>query len=257
MGTAVKFEMDGRTDVGKVRSNNEDSFLIDDEMGFYVVADGMGGHSHGEVASKMAVEVTRDAMRKFIFDNQKAILGKIDPKASERGNQLASAVRLANQFIYESAKSNPMHQGMGTTIDAVLIHKDKAAVAHVGDSRIYLARGGKLKQVTQDHSLVQDQVRQGILTQEEADRSPLKNVLTRALGVDENAEVDLIEFDCYNGDLLIGCTDGLNKMVRDEEIARAVRDMKTPKRISDHLVDMANAAGGVDNTTVVVAELRK
>src|SRR3989338_5735880 len=121
---------------------------------------------------------------------------------------------------------------MGTTIDGVLIVKDKAAIAHVGDSRIYLARNGRLTQMTQDHSLVADQVRQGILSQEEAERSQLKNVLTRALGVDENAYVDIFEVECRPGDILIGCTDGLNKMVSDEEILKTVPQMKTPKMIS-------------------------
>lgn len=251
----MKFEIAARTDVGKKRANNEDQFLIDQDGGLFIVADGMGGHNHGEVASKMAVDVTHDAMKKFMLNGQKTILGKIDPRFSERANQLASSVRLANQFIFESAKSNPKHQGMGTTIDAVLIQKSKVSVAHVGDSRIYLVREGNLRQITQDHSLVADQVRQGLLKQEEAEKSPMKNVLTRALGVDANAEVDLIEADCYNGDVLIGCTDGLDKMVSGGEILKAVQQMKTPKMIAEHLVDLANAAGGIDNVTVVVAQL--
>lgn len=243
--------------MGKKRTNNEDCFALDPEISLFVVADGMGGHNHGEVASKMAVETTRDSMKRFISGSQKAILGKVDPGISERANQMASSVRLANQIIYESAKTKPQYTGMGTTIDAVLIHKDKAAVAHVGDSRIYLARDGKLTQITQDHSLVEDQVRQGLLKREEADRSHLKNVLTRALGVDEITEVDVMEVDLRAGDLLIGCTDGLNKMVSDDEILKTIPLMKTPKMIADHLVDMANAAGGVDNVTVVVAQWSK
>lgn len=250
----MKIEIAGRTDVGKKRTNNEDCFVLDPEIGLFVVADGMGGHNHGEVASKMAVETTLDSMKRFISGGQKAILGKVDPGVSERANQMASSVRLANQIIFESAKTKPQYAGMGTTIDAVLIHKDKAAVAHVGDSRVYLARDGSLTQITQDHSLVEDQVRQGLLKREEADRSHLKNVLTRALGVDEITEVDVVEVELRTGDFLIGCTDGLNKMVSDDEILKTVPLMKTPKMIADHLVDMANAAGGVDNVTVVVAQ---
>ncbi len=252
----MKFEIAGYSDVGKKRTNNEDSFVIDSELGFFVVADGMGGHNHGEIASKMAVQVTQDSMKRFTSDGQKTILGKINSNVSGRANQLASSVRLANQFIFESAKINPKHHGMGTTIDAVCFIKDKAAVAHVGDSRIYLVRAGELKQITEDHSLVNDQVKQGIITKEEAETSSQKNILTRALGIDEITEVDVIEFDCKTGDLLVGCTDGLNKMVSDAEILKTVFDMKTPKMIAEHLVDLANAAGGVDNTTVVVAQLR-
>ncbi|OGR84060.1 MAG: hypothetical protein A2901_01250 [Elusimicrobia bacterium RIFCSPLOWO2_01_FULL_54_10] len=253
----MKLDISGRTDVGKKRTNNEDNFLLEPEMGFFVVADGMGGHSHGEIASKMAVETTRDAVKRFFTNGQKGILGKVDPKVSERANQLGSAVRLANQIIFESAKTKPQLNGMGTTIDCVWINKDKASIAHVGDSRVYLVRDGKLSQVTRDHSLVEDQVRQGLLKREEAEKSHLKNVLTRALGVDENAEVDILDTDLCPGDILIGCTDGLNKMVADDEIAKAIPLMKTPKMIADHLVDMANAAGGVDNVTVVVAQLTR
>ncbi len=253
----MKMEIFGRTDVGKVRKNNEDNFLIDEEIGLFIVADGMGGHSSGEVASKMAVEVTKDSMRRFLKDGQKAILGKINPQFSEPANQLASSVRLANQSIFETAKSKPQHQGMGTTIDSVVFHKNKIAIAHVGDSRVYLVRNNALQQLTNDHSLVADQVRQGLLKKEEAEKSNLKNILTRALGVDENNEVDIYEIDCYNGDVLIACTDGLNKMVADEQILQVVPQMKTPKMIAEHLVDLANAAGGVDNTTVVVAHMVK
>ncbi|OGR87742.1 MAG: hypothetical protein A3A86_02620 [Elusimicrobia bacterium RIFCSPLOWO2_01_FULL_60_11] len=253
----MKIDIAGRSDVGKKRANNEDGFAVDPEMGLFIVADGMGGHNHGEVASKMAVDTTLNSMKNFILKGQKAILGKVDPKVSERANQMASSVRLANQIIFESARTKPQYSGMGTTIDAVLIHKDRAAVAHVGDSRVYLARDGKLTQITEDHSLVEDQVRQGLLKREEADRSHLKNVLTRALGVDEVTEVDVVEVELRPGDLLIGCTDGLNKMVSDDEILKTVPLMKTPKMIADHLVDMANAAGGVDNVTVVVAQWSK
>lgn len=253
----MKADIYGRTDVGRKRTNNEDSFRIDEEINFFVVADGMGGHSSGEVASKMAVDVICDSMRQFVVNGQKAIVGKINPQFSERANQLASSVRLSNQFIYESAKTKPQHQGMGTTVDGVLIQKNKIHIGHVGDSRVYLVREGSLHQLTQDHSVVADQVRQGLIKKEEAEQSQLKNILTRALGVDENTEVDLVETDCYEGDFVIACTDGLNKMVTDEEILKTVLEMKTPKMIAEHLVDLANAAGGVDNTTVVVACLKK
>ena len=250
----MKLDISGKSDAGKLRKNNEDNYAIDPEIAFFVVADGMGGHSHGEVASRMAVDVTRDAMRRTLLNGQKAIVGKIDAALSEKANQLASAVRLANQFILESARSNPAQNGMGTTIDAVVFFKGSAAVAHVGDSRVYLVRDGSLRQITEDHSVVNDQVKQGLLTREEAERSHLKNVLTRALGVEEKTAVDVYEVQCRAGDVFVACSDGLNKMVSDDEILKTVKEMKTPKAVSEHLVDLANAAGGVDNVTVVVAQ---
>lgn len=254
----MKLEVYGKTDPGRVRKNNEDNLLVDEELGLFIVADGMGGHSAGEVASKMAVDVVRDTFRRFIVDGGSAkIVGKVNPKFNERTNQLASCVRLSNQFIYESARSKPQHQGMGTTIDCFFVHKNKVSISHIGDSRIYLVRDGKLSQVTDDHSLVADQVRQGILKQDEAEKSHLKNILTRALGVDENVEVDMTELDARDKDMLIACTDGLNKMVSDEEILKTVFAMKTPKMITEHLIDLANAAGGVDNTTVICAQVHK
>ena len=247
----------GKSDVGKVRTNNEDSLRIDEEIGLFIAADGMGGHNAGEVASKMAVDVICDSMRRFVLNDQKAILGKINPQFSERANQLASSVRLSNQLIYELSKNKPQYQGMGTTVDGVFIHKNKICIGHVGDSRVYLVRDNVLHQLTQDHSLVADQVKQGLLTKDEAEKSHLKNILTRALGVDENTEVDLVEMDGYDGDLLLACTDGLNKMLSDEEILKTILQMKTPKMIAEHLVDLSNAGGAVDNVTVIVAQLRK
>lgn len=253
----MKLEIFGRTDVGKIRTNNEDNFLIEEDIGLFIVADGMGGHSSGEVASKMAVDVTRDSVKKFISNEQKSIIGKLNSQYSERTNQLASSVRLSNQIIYESARATPQNQGMGTTIDCVLVQKDKISIAHVGDSRVYMVRANGLRQLTEDHSLTADQVRKGLLKQEEAEKSNLKNILTRAVGVDASTEVDMVEIEGQDGDYLIACTDGLNKMVSDQEILKSVSDMKTPKMIAEHLVDLANAAGGVDNTTVAVAQLKK
>ena len=255
--SSMRFEAYGKTDVGRLRSNNEDQFLVDADLGLLIVADGMGGHNAGEVASKMAVDVIHDSMRRFAEGGQKTILGKIDPRFNDRTNQLASSVRLSNQFIRESARINPQNHGMGTTVDCVLIQKDRLSIGHVGDSRVYLMRSGQLHHLTEDHSLVEEQVRQGILKREEAERSQLKHILTRALGVDESVEVDLSEVPFYDGDLVLACTDGLMKMVSDEEVLKAVLQMKTPKLIVEHLIDLANVAGGVDNVTVVAAHLAK
>ncbi len=250
----MKITLFGKSDIGKVRSNNEDSLRIDEEIGLFIVADGMGGHNAGEVASKMAVDCICDAMRRCIINNQNAILGKIDPKHSERANQLASCVRLSNQLIYESAKNKPQYQGMGTTVESVLFVKNKVCIAHVGDSRVYLFRDKKLTQVTTDHTLVADQVKQGLITPQEAETSNLKHILTRAVGVDEITEPDILELDSKHGDILLSCSDGLNKMVSDETILETILDMQTPKNIVDHLIALANANGGVDNCTVAVSK---
>jgi protein phosphatase len=255
--SSMRTEAYGKTDVGRVRKNNEDQFLMDLDLGLFIVADGMGGHNAGEVASKMAVDVVRDSVRRFANGSQKAILGKVDSRYSERTNQLGSSVRLSNQFIRESARATPQHNGMGTTVDCIWVQKDKLSIAHVGDSRVYLVREGQLHLLTNDHSLVEEQVRQGLLKKEEAERSPLKHILTRALGVDENVEVDLSEVPFYDGDLVIGCTDGLMKTVPDADILKTAREMKTPKMIVEHLIDLGNVAGGVDNITVVAVQFSK
>jgi PPM family protein phosphatase len=253
----LKFEAYGKSDVGRMRANNEDNFLVDEKIGLFMIADGMGGHSSGEVASKMAIDVIHDSMNRFVTNSQQTILGKINPKFGERANQLASSIRLSNQCIFESAKNDPAHQGMGTTIDCIFYEKDKVSIGHIGDSRVYLIRSGKIHQLTEDHSVVAEQVRQGILKPEEAELSPLKHILTRALGVDETVEVDLNEIDCYDEDILISCTDGLNKTVSDPAILKTVQEMKTPKMIVEHLIDLANVGGGVDNTTVVAVRFKK
>lgn len=253
----MKLEIFGNSDVGRQRTNNEDSFKIDEKLGLWVVADGMGGHSAGEVASKMAVETVCDSMRRFVLNGEKAVLGKVNPNFSERTNQLASSIRLSNQIIYESAKANPQYQGMGTTVDGVWIGKDKICIGHVGDSRVYLIRAGKIQQLTRDHSLVAEQEAKGLITKEEAEQSQMKNILTRAVGVEKQVEVDMLETEWYDGDILIACTDGLCKMVRDEQILETALQMKIPKLTAEHLIDLANVAGGVDNTTVVVTHLKK
>jgi len=250
----MKIEIVGHSNVGKKRSNNEDFFALDAKVGFFVIADGMGGHNHGEVASKMAVETIWNSMERFILVNQR-VMGKMDDiRVSEQANQLANAVQLANQVIFESANSQLQYAGMGTTLDAVLFHENKAIVAHVGDSRVYLVRNGSLTQITQDHSLVEDQLRQGLINKEQAKNSNFKNILTRSLGMSETTEVDVVEVNLCSGDFLIGCTDGLNKMVSDDEILKTIPLMKTPKMIVERLVDIANDAGGIDNVTVVVAQ---
>ena len=245
----------GRTDKGLVRPNNEDGFYIDDKAGLFVVADGMGGHASGEIASKLAIDVIRDYFTAF-HEGRAALIGKFDEKYSEMAKVIGSAVRLANEAIYEAAKSNAGWQGMGTTVAAVVISRNKLSIAHVGDSRVYLVRAGDIEQLTDDHSVVYEQVKHELLTREEAQKSEMRNLLTRALGVASDVEVDVSELTLSAGDILVLCTDGLNSMVSDDDILALAVSLKDPEAVCDRLVELANKQGGKDNITVIVGYVR-
>lgn len=240
----------GKTDKGMVRANNEDNFYIDEKRGLFVVADGMGGHASGEVASNMAIDVIRD-----YFDGMQggraAQFGRYQEKFSEETNRVGSAVKLANRVIYEAASTNPQWKGMGTTIAAVLLNGNRLSIAHVGDSRVYLVRAGSIEQLTDDHSVVYEQVRRELLTKEEAEKSEMRNILTRALGVHQDVEVDFDEMTLMENDVLILCTDGLNTMISDDEMLSVVMSTKDPVEACNRLVDAANKNGGKDNVTVI------
>jgi serine/threonine protein phosphatase PrpC len=249
----VKVLVAGKTDVGQVRQNNEDNFFTAEDGSVFLVADGMGGHASGEVASKIAVDVIRE-----YFDGTKdghhLQIGEYDEDFSDATNRIASAVRLANQAIYEASQGNPLFQGMGTTIAAVLISNRTLSIAHVGDSRVYLIRAGGIEQITDDHSLVSEQVKRDLITREQAKESEMKNVLTRALGINPEVEVDLDELVLLPGDMLVLCTDGLTNMVDDDDIRYVVISAGSPVLACDTLINMANANGGKDNVTAIVAK---
>ncbi len=245
----------GRTDIRLVRTNNEDSFYIDDKAGILAVADGMGGHASGEIASKLAVDVIRDYFKAF-HGGRAAPVGKFDEEYSEMSKAIGSAVRLANQAIHEAARSNAGWQGMGTTVAAVVINRNRLSIAHVGDSRVYLVRAGDIEQLTDDHSVVYEQVKQELLTREEAQISEMKNLLTRALGVASDVEVDVSELTLSAGDILVLCTDGLSSMVSDDDILSLAVSMKDPAPVCDRLVELANKHGGKDNVTAIVVYVR-
>jgi PPM family protein phosphatase len=245
----------GRTDKGLVRPNNEDGFHIDDKAGLLVVADGMGGHASGEIASKLATDVIRDYFKAY-KEGRAALIGEFDEYYSEIAKAIGSSVRLANQAIYEAARSNAAWQGMGTTVAVVAIERNRLSIAHVGDSRVYLVRAGDIEQLTDDHSVVYEQIKRELLTREEAQKSNIKNLLTRALGVSSDVEVDVSELTLSAGDILVLCTDGLNTMVSDDEILDLTVSTKDPAAVCDKLVELANKQGGRDNITVIVAFIR-
>jgi protein phosphatase len=251
----LKLQFSAASDKGKVRNNNEDNYLLDQELELALVADGMGGHKSGEVASSLAVKVTRDK-----YDSMKRTGMKPAPyndKFSLESNQLGFAVQLANSIIYEAGNSGAENKGMGTTLSAALLNKTRLCVAHIGDSRIYLFRAGAMQQLTEDHSLVMDHVRKGLLTKEQAETSPLTNILTRALGTQKTPAVDLIETELAQGDRLLLCTDGLFKAVKEVEILETLKIQPDDQKACESLVTAANANGGPDNVTVAIGSVGK
>jgi protein phosphatase len=219
----------GKTDRGRVRTVNQDSILLDEGLGLFAVADGMGGHQAGEVASALALEALQDRMKQ-------RPRGRARP-ARER---LLSAVTDANRVVFGAAQGRAEWGGMGTTVAAVLFAREGAAVAHVGDSRVYLWRGGELSRLTEDHSLAAEQVRQGILSPGDALASSGRHVLTRALGVEPDVDVDIRKVALEKGDVVLICSDGLHGMLPDEHLAAVLSSVRSPHLACRWLVDEAN-----------------
>ncbi|HME12003.1 MAG TPA: Stp1/IreP family PP2C-type Ser/Thr phosphatase [Candidatus Acidoferrum sp.] len=242
----------GVTDVGRVRSNNEDCYRIVSELGLFVLSDGMGGEAHGEVASALAVETVVKHCLEGENNPALPVFGETQPGWSARTKRLSSAVHLANKKIFESAARHPEQSGMGATLTAIWISENSLSLAHVGDSRAYILRTGSLQQLTSDHSLVAEQVRRGILTSTQAEESELQSVLLRALGANPDVEVDAEEQPLFPRDVLLLCSDGLTRMVMEPETAGALQSEPDPQTAAEHLVAMANERGGADNITVIV-----
>lgn len=242
------------TDSGLLRPNNEDHFGIDDDLNLYMVADGMGGHAAGEIASKMAIDIVKDHIKRTHLD-QDPFMGGYDATFSKAANRLGSAFKLANQVINQASAQNPPWQGMGTTL-AAFWHPNppntKIVIAHVGDSRVYLFRNNSIQRLTHDHSIVEEQVKQGLISRQEARRSKVKNVITRALGHSPQIVVDLTEISLRPLDRILLCTDGLTNMVSDQHINEIIVSSITPDKACRQLIDAANANGGTDNITVAV-----
>jgi protein phosphatase len=253
----VRIASGGVTDLGRVRTNNEDCYKIVEPLNLFVLSDGMGGEAHGEIASALAVETVVKHCLGADANSGGEIIGEIQPNWSDRTKRLSTAVHLANRNIFKSAEENPDQHGMGATLTAVWIDGTNLSVAHVGDSRAYLLRSGNLLQLTRDHSLVAEQVRRGILTAAEAEESDMQSVLLRALGAQEEIEVDAEEHTLFPRDILLLCSDGLTRMVTDPEIAGTLQSETDPMRAAEKLIALANERGGPDNITVVIARLDK
>ena len=243
----------GLTDVGRVRASNEDSFGYDERLGIFVVCDGMGGHAAGEVASRIAV----DTVLGYFRAHEPAVKQNAYLDDAPLGARLlAEAVKQANDSILEYAEAHKNTSGMGTTLVAARFFEGTISIANVGDSRIYLLREGELLQLTEDHSLVMEQVRRGMLTLEEARRSAVQNIITRALGTDETTLPDLGEFPAQVGDILLLATDGVLRHVEDAEIRNILLQVPSLKAACTTLIDAANEGGGDDNSTCVLVRVR-
>lgn len=241
----------GQTDVGQVRPHNEDSILLEPSLQLYAVADGMGGHKGGEFASRICLDTMRDYLQ-MAARGHAPLVGEADAVHSEAANLLGSAVRFANRAVFEASFSKPEWRGMGTTIVALTVAGNRVAIAHVGDSRAYLLRKGAFKQITEDHSWIEEQVRAGLMSRDEALFAKGRNVLTRAIGQEEAVQVDLDELELQAGDSLLLCSDGLFGMVADEEIAALIGVARNPEEACRELVACANGRGGRDNISVIL-----
>ena len=244
----------GATDPGKKRANNEDAYLVNDGLWLYAVADGVGGGEAGEVASRIAVDTIAGAIPDLLGDKDRTPPSEVRSGDVPELAAFRNAVRLANRNIREEAGKDPSRTGMGTTLTALLLARKRAFLAHIGDSRAYLLRAGKLEQLLNDHSVVAEQVRSGLLTPAQARTSPYRHVITRALGIDEEAAPDLAERSVFENDSFLLCSDGLTEMVDDQEIGRILSGA-SPRDAVKKLIDAANERGGVDNITAVVVKV--
>jgi protein phosphatase len=244
----------GETNVGMKRTHNEDAFEVIDDERLYIVADGMGGHASGEVASKMAIETLREFFAATSQDPEATWPYKMDKARSYEENRLITGIKLANLRIHESAQREPRLRGMGTTIVSILVIDDGVLIAHVGDSRVYRLRQGKLDQLTDDHSLLNDYIKMKRLTEEEIANFPHKNVIVRALGMKDMVKVDTRLDPPQPGDIYLLCSDGLCGPVSDQEISEITSSSNDLKAIGSKLIERANANGGPDNVTVVLAK---
>jgi PPM family protein phosphatase len=242
----VQLYVAARSDVGMIRAGNEDNFYADasTERGLFIVADGMGGHAAGEVASEMAVNIVSRE------------LGALrDVKTTDAPVRVADALRKANLAIYERTISEVDKQGMGTTVSVLILAGARYLIGQVGDSRVYLLRENKLRQLTKDHSYVQEQVDAGFLTPEQARYHPYSNVITRCVGASDSVEPDTYTGEIRTGDIFLVATDGLTGMVDDRRLQQLLLAPATPGRVVDALIAEANGRGGLDNITAVVVKV--
>lgn len=245
----------GRTHVGLKRGHNEDSFCLEEQERLAVVADGMGGHASGEVASRLAVDTLRGYLAEVAGERLITWPYKIDDPLRFDVNRLTTAIKLANVKIWSAGRRNDGQLGMGTTLVAALFLDSRVLIGHVGDSRVYRLRDGKLEQLTEDHSLVNDYLKMHILQPDEVDDFPQKNVIVRALGMKDSVQVDLLVETTQAGDLYLLCSDGLSGMIADDQLQNLLVAERDLERACERLIEVANNNGGLDNITAVLARV--
>ena len=243
------------SDIGLRRSLNEDTYGIDDDLNLFVIADGMGGHAAGEIASEMAVKQVLGFIRESLLDEAMTWPFGLDMKLTTDANRILSAIRLANQTIFSAASNRKDLRGMGTTLVMAFFRPAGVYIAHVGDSRAYLLRNGKITQITRDHSLIEDQKFRKIIPPDHSGSFAFKNVITRALGIMEEVEADIQKLPIETGDRFLLCTDGLTDMLSQEEITSVLQNSQsTLDTLCKEFVDRANAHGGKDNITAILID---
>ncbi|MBI1910136.1 MAG: Stp1/IreP family PP2C-type Ser/Thr phosphatase [Deltaproteobacteria bacterium] len=263
----MKVNAYGLSDVGKKREKNEDSFLLNEEIGLYLVADGMGGHLGGEYASRLAVTTIEEVLKKLREDPESTLTTEDSVDTADIGERFKYAISVASARIFEQAARDPNLRGMGTTTVGLLIQDGKAYIAHVGDSRAYLCHRSEIRQLTMDHSLVNEQLQAGFISVKDARNHKFKNIITRSVGFQESVDTDLQVRDLEPEDRYLLCTDGLTNLVDDEEIKKILsrrvihlgKSSKgdppkgdSPRGICEKLIDAANKKGGDDNITAIV-----
>lgn len=240
-----------QSDIGRKRAHNEDRYCTDATLGLFAVCDGMGGSNAGEVASALAIDTIHRHINEASQQSDRPLIGPVAAQVAPPTNRLASAVRDANRVIYAQAGKRPEWAGMGTTVVAALLTDRLLSFAHVGDSRLYLIRARSIRPLTDDHSWVAEQVRSGLMTEEEAERSPRRNMVTRAVGVQPEVDVSVGEIELHTGDVLLLCSDGLTRGVGAGAILHSLTRTDDMSETAQHLISLANDAGGDDNITVV------
>lgn len=251
----ARYRSFGKTDVGRVRKHNEDAFLCDDELGLYIVADGLGGHAAGEVASEEAVYTIRAWVRRERPKVLSLLEDPYDPEQQAAAEHiLRGAIQAATYFVHSMAEFDDSKAGMGTTTSVLLLMGRVAIIGQVGDSRIYLTRDDQIAQITDDHTLIAAQIREGMLTEEEARFAPHRNVITRAVGSHEYVEVDTRVVEALPGDRFLLCTDGLHGYIEHDDEVLGFLSLPGEEATSD-LIELANSRGGKDNITTIVVEV--
>ena len=255
MGLKNKLRVVGLTDTGKVREHNEDTIAGDSDLGLLVLADGMGGYKAGEVASGLAVKTIVTMVREHL---ERENLQSVDAESGLARTSiiLRDAIHRANKIIYQTAHTQAQCEGMGTTVVAALFFDNRVTIAHVGDSRLYRARGGKFERITMDHSLLQELVDRGLYSAEEAQRAANKNYVTRALGVEPSVEVEIREIPVEKDEIFMLCSDGLSDMIEDDDIHLTINTFSDNlDTVAKQLIQLANDNGGRDNISVLMAHV--